>query len=191
MAHDLAALLGRGSLGRSILRGARGQRGLAAHDDAIGVAGGASPHWARVHSDRLLCRDGRMGPACRGEPDLREGPPRSPGGRPARGALAPRGLLAELPDQVPRDQRPAQADAADLGQGHRDGARVDARPCPRPPVPGPVERLLLARPVRWHLHQSYAAGHVRAPDSRRGPRRLRGRRAACDRAARPGHGRAG
>ena len=37
----------------------------------------------------------------------------------ARGALAARRVLAQLPGQVPRDQRPAQADAADVGQGRR------------------------------------------------------------------------
>ena len=46
-----------------------------------------------------------------------------------------------------------------------------------PPVPGPVERLLLARPVRRHLHRAHAPGHLRAPHRRRGPGR-RGRRAA-------------
>ena len=47
-----------------------------------------------------------------------------------------------------------------------EGPREDGRA--RPPLPGPVERLLLARPLRRHLHQPHAAGHVRAPHRRRG-----------------------
>ena len=54
-----------------------------------------------------------------------------------------------------------------------DGPDRDARP--RPPLPGPVERLLLARPVRRDLHQPHAAGDVRASHRRRGPRRSRAR----------------
>ena len=53
------------------------------------------------------------------------------------------------------------------------GAARDA--ATRPPLPGPVERLLLARPVRRDLHQPHAPGDVRAPDRRRGPRRRRRR----------------
>ena len=56
--------------------------------------------------------------------------------------------------------------ASVAGMERRAGARCGARP----PVPGPVQRLLLARPVRWHLHQPHAARHVRAPDRGRGPR---------------------
>ena len=59
-----------------------------------------------------------------------------------------------------------------------------------PPPPRPVERLLLARPVRRHLHLAHAPGHVRAPDRRRGCRR-RARSGWPRRggAAGPGHGR--
>ena len=69
------------------------------------------------------------------------------------------------------------------------GPARDARP--RPPVPGPVERLLLARPVRRHLHQPHAPRHVRAPDRGRGPRPTpaRGRRRGDGRASGPRHGR--
>ena len=42
----------------------------------------------------------------------------------ARGALAARRVLAQLPGEVPRDQRPAQADAPDVGEGRGDGARA-------------------------------------------------------------------
>ena len=56
----------------------------------------------------------------------------------------------------------------------RTSAKVDAMPPgpaptsarPRPPLPGPVERLLLARPVRRHLHQPHAAGHATSTSSR-------------------------
>ena len=41
-----------------------------------------------------------------------------PSGRPG-GALAARRVLAQLPGQVPRGQRPPQADAADVDQGRR------------------------------------------------------------------------
>ena len=40
-----------------------------------------------------------------------------------------------------------------------------------PPPPRPVQRLLLARPVRRDLHLPHAPRHVRAPDRRRGRRR--------------------
>ncbi len=52
--------------------------------------------------------------------------------------------------------------------GDARGAREDGRP--GPPLPGPVERLLLARPLRGHLHQPHAPGHLRAPDRRGGCR---------------------
>ena len=52
-----------------------------------------------------------------------EDPPRGAGRAAPRGALVARGVLAQLPGQVPRDQRPPQADAAGLRRG-----RGDARP---------------------------------------------------------------
>ena len=57
----------------------------------------------------------------------------------------------------------AMPDGPDRDAGHR------------PPVPGPVQRLLLARAVRRDLHQPHAPGHVRAPHRGRGPRRDRRR----------------
>ena len=60
----------------------------------------------------------------RREPRLRRGPRTAPGRGPARGALAARRVLAQLPGQVPRDQRPPQADAADVRRGRRDGRRA-------------------------------------------------------------------
>ena len=47
----------------------------------------------------------------------------------------------------------------------------EAGPGPGSPPPGPVERLLLARRVRRHLHLAHAPGHPRAPHRRRGPGR--------------------
>ena len=70
--------------------------------------------------------------------------------------------------------------------GDARGAGADGRPGPS--LPGPVERLLLARPVRGHLHQPHAPGHLRAPDRRGGcrrPGRPRGRR-GCRRRPRGG-----
>ena len=55
----------------------------------------------------------------------------------------------------------------------RDARWPGPRAGPRPPLPGPVQRLLLARPVRRHLHQPHAARDLRAPDRGRGPRRDR------------------
>ena len=99
----------------------------------------------------------------------------------ARGPLAARRVLAQLPGQVPRDQRPPQADAADVGEGggDADGRRPGARD--RPPPPGPVERLLLARAVRRDLHLAHAPRDLRAPDRGRGRRGPRARRADAGR----------
>ena len=60
-------------------------------------------------------------------------------------------------------------------EGRRDAGGPDRDARPRPPLPGPVQRLLLARPVRRHLHQPHAPRDVRAPHRRRGPRRRRRR----------------
>ena len=49
-------------------------------------------------------------------------PPSRAGRGPSRGALAARRVLAQLPGPLPRDQRHAQADAADLGRGRCDAA---------------------------------------------------------------------
>ena len=58
------------------------------------------------------------------EPGLHRRPPPRPGRAPARGALAARRVLAQLPGQVPRDQRPPQADAAGVGGGRGDAGRA-------------------------------------------------------------------
>ena len=127
LADDLGALLGRRPLGRPVLRGPRGERRLADHDHAVGAGWPTTAHRARLRPDRLVRRDGRMGAAGRREPRLRRRPPRGAGRGAARGALAARRLLAQLPGQVPRDQRPPQADAADLRQGRRHGRRARPR----------------------------------------------------------------
>ena len=179
LADHLGALLGARALGGPVLRRARGERRLADHDHPLGVAGAAAarsggstcprartPRWA---SGR--CRPTR---ACASPRSLHAGPRRGP----ARGALDARRLLAQLPGQVPRDQRPPQADAPRVRGGRR---RMAPRARPgrgtRPPLPGPVERLLLARPVRRHLPRAHAAGDARSTSSP--PRTLadRGRRA--------------
>ena len=123
----------------------------------------------------LVRRDGRVGAARRREPRLRRRAPPCPGGWPTRGSLAARRVLAQLPGQVPRDQRPAQADATHVREGRRDARRPGSRRGPRPPLPRPVERLLLARAVRRHLHQPHAARDLRAPHRGGGPRGRLGR----------------
>ena len=81
---------------------------------------GAPADRPRLRPDRLVRRDGRVGAAGRREPGRSRtcSTPRQKRA-PAGGALAARRVLAQLPGQVPRDQRPPQADAPDLGQGRR------------------------------------------------------------------------
>ena len=122
VADDLRALLGREPLGGPVLHRPRGQRRLAVDGDAVGVAGPRATDRAGLHPDRLLRRDGPVGAARGREPPVHRAPASRRGRAPARGALAARRVLAQLPGQVPRDQRPPQADAADVGGGRRDGA---------------------------------------------------------------------
>ena len=56
-----------------------------------------------------------------------------------------------------------------------DAGPAGRRARARPPLPGPVERLLLARPLRRHLHRPHAHGHAGPPDRGRGSGRC-GRR---------------
>ena len=72
-----------------------------------------------------------MGPARRRGNRLRARAGRRRGRGPARGALAARRVLARVPGQVPRGQRPPQADAAHLGGGRRGcpTVRVRTPPC--------------------------------------------------------------
>ena len=58
---------------------------------------------------------------------VRGRPPPRAEGAPARGALAAWRVLAQLPGQVPRDQRPPQADAARLRRGRGDAGRPGPR----------------------------------------------------------------
>ena len=189
LAHHLGALLGREPLGRPLLRRARGERRLAHDDHPVGLAGRQPADRPGLPADRLVRRDGRVGAAARREPGLRRPPPPGRGGRRSRVPLPARRLLAQLPGEVPRDQRPPQADAADVGQGRGDARRAGEGGRPRPPLPGPVERLLLARPLRRHLHQPHAPGHLRAPDRRRGRGRPRGPGGRRGRRRRPRRGR--
>ena len=179
VADDLGALLGRGPLGRPLLRGARGERRLA-DDDARRPTGWPThpPDRARLHPDRLVRRDGRVGAAGRREPRLPRGPQGRQGARtgPRRAGCAARSGATSRSSTA----RSTTSTSRCCGRRTRS-TRWPTGPGPgaraRPPVPGPVERLLLARPVRRHLHRPHAAGDVRAPDRRRGPRR-HGRRPA-------------
>jgi hypothetical protein len=61
----------------------------------------------------------------RREPSVHGRPPERAEAAQARGALAARRVLAQLPGEVPRDQRPPQADAPDIGEGRGDAARTE------------------------------------------------------------------
>ena len=65
LAHDLRPLLGRGPLGRAVLRGPGGEPRLADDGDAVAVAGARAADRAGVRADQLLRRDGRVGAAAR------------------------------------------------------------------------------------------------------------------------------
>ena len=120
LADDLGALLGRGPLGRAVLRGPRGERRLADDDDPVGLAGRPPADRARLRPDRLATRRWANG-RCR--PTRASSSPRSShaaqDGAPPGGTLAARRVLAQLPGEVPRDQRPAQADAAGVRRPSR------------------------------------------------------------------------
>ena len=111
LAHDLGALLGRGPLGRAVLRGARGERRLADRPRRRRAGWPTTRPSGGSTSRPAPTRDGRVGAAARREPRLRR--PSCTGARrsAARGTLAAWRVLAQLPGQVPRDQRPPQADA--------------------------------------------------------------------------------
>ena len=174
VADDLGALLGRGRLGRAVLHGARGERRLADDRDAERLARRAPADRPRLRADRLLRGDGRVGAAARrgrglrGRACTRRRPRHRPELRWLRGASwrnfqVKYREVNDLHKQMLRVVR----------EGRGDGRRAGPRSRPRPPLPGPVERLLLARAVRRHLHQPHAARDARAPDRGRGPRRSR------------------
>ena len=74
-AHDLGALLGRPRLGRPVLRGARRQRRLADDHHPERLARRAPADRARLRPDRVVRRDGRMGPPRERGACVRRGPP--------------------------------------------------------------------------------------------------------------------
>ena len=106
----------------------RGERRLADHDDAVPTGWPTMPR-----SVASTCRpartprwaNGRSRPT-RAWPSRRPSMPRVAEASP-RGALAARRVLAQLPGALPRDQRHAQADAADVGCGRRDDRRATTR----------------------------------------------------------------
>ena len=140
---------GDGPLGRAVLRGARGQRRLADDDHAVGLAGRPPPDRSGLRPDRLLRGDGRVGAAARREPALhatsstaprpRAGPRRA--GCAGRSGATSRSSTARSTTCTSRCCGPPDAVDGDA-RGPRPGARA------RPPLSGPVERLLLARAVR-------------------------------------------
>ena len=85
---------------------------------------GAPADRPRLRADRLYAEMGEWALPADESLRLPRRAPRGPGGAPPGGALAARRVLAQLPGQVPRDQRPPQADAADLGRGRRDAGRA-------------------------------------------------------------------
>ena len=82
---------------------------------------------ARLRAHVLVRRDGRVGAAGRRDGRVHAPPPPGRRGAPSRGALAARRVLAQLPGQVPRDQRPPQADAADVARRSPRCPRARAR----------------------------------------------------------------
>ena len=145
----------------------------------------------RLHPDRLVRRDGRVGAAARREPGLHDGAPRArrrerrPEARWLRGAFWRNFQVKyrEINDLHKQMLRTSDA------RWTRCRAGPDRDAAARPPLPGPVERLLLARPVRRHLHQPHAARDLRAPHRGRGPRRHGRRPARRRRVPRPRPGR--
>ena len=191
LAHHLRALLGRGPLGRPVLQALEDERRLADHGDAVRVAGARAADRAGLHPDRLVRRDGPVGAARGREPPFTEvlhraQAERRPEARWLRGAFWRNFQVKyrEINDLHKQMLRTSAAVAAmEDGADTRDGAR--------PPLPGPVQRLLLARPVRWHLHQPHAPRDVRAPHRRRGPRAVSAATRRGRGARRPRHGRPG
>ena len=79
------------------------------------------PPIGRVYVPTVLVRgDGRVVAAARRDRGVHGPAPRCGGPPRSRGPLAARRVLAQLPGQVPRDQRPPQADAPDVGEGRGD-----------------------------------------------------------------------
>ena len=172
LADDLGALLGRGPLGRALLRGARGERRLADDDDAVRLARRPPADRPGLRPDRLVRRDGRVGAAARREPGLHRGPPSTP-----RTSTGPRRAGCAAPSGATSRSSTARSTTS---TSRCCGCRRRSPRCP----PGPTRDRALdhlyqgqSNDCYWHglfgghLHQPHAAGDVRAPHRRRGPRR--------------------
>ena len=182
VADDLGALLGRGPLGRAVLRGARGERRLA--DDRPRRRPGWPTHppigrvyvptgsyaemgeWA-LPADESLRFTEVLAPRRRPSADPRRA------GCAARSGATSRSSTARSTTSTSRCSGPPTRSAA-------MPAGPDARARARPPLPGPVQRLLLARPVRRDLHRPHAARDATSTSSppRTWPRPRRARCAA-------------
>ena len=121
LAHHLRALLGRRPLDGAVLRRPGGERGLAVDRSPIGLDRRPPAARTRLSPDRLLHRDDRVGPPAGRRDRVPRGARHGDRHRAARSAVPAGRLLAQLPASLPRDQRPPQADAADVGEGRRDG----------------------------------------------------------------------
>ena len=161
-------------LGRAVLRGARGERRLADDGHAVRVAGRAQPPIGRVYVPTVVVRrDGRMGAA--GRRDACVFAPAPPASR-RRSTVPRRAGCAAGSGATSRSStaRSTTSTSRCCGRRRRSRRCRRARRATRAIDHlhrGPVERLLLARAVRRHLHRHMRLAHVRAPDRGRGPRR--------------------
>ena len=174
MAHDVGALLGRGQWMETFFDGARGERRLA--DDRPTVRLGRTrirplgrvylptssytemTEWALPPDDAIAVQRAAGNGAGR-----RTGPRRSSCAA-ASGATSSAATARSTTSTSRCSERPPR------WMRCRPAPTRGARP--GPPLPGPVERLLLARPVRRDLPQpTCASRRIARPDRRRGPRR--------------------
>jgi hypothetical protein len=162
----------------------RGQLGVARDGDAVRVAGRQPPTTARLLPHRFVRRDDRVGPAAGRDAGLHApaGGARErelPAARFLRGGfwrnyMARYREINDLHKQMLRVSDKVEAMPAPGRAGAMRARAAKARP--RPPLSGPVERLLLARSVRRHLHRPHADGHAVPSDRGRGSGRRGGRR---------------
>ena len=169
LADDLRALLGRRPLGGPVLRRARGERRLADHGHAVRSGSSAQPPIGRVYVPTSSYAE--MGewalPA-----DERSCSPRSSTGR-SRSTVPRRAGCAAGSGATSRSSTARSTTSTSRCCGRpRRSPRCRQGPGKvtrgRPPPSRPVQRLLLARPLRRHLHLAHAPRDVRAPDRRRG-----------------------
>ena len=136
-------------------------RGQGHPDDVLlRIPGREPPGRAGLPAARVVRGDDGMGPRTRRPGGLRQAQGRRPAGGPA---LPPRRVLQGLPAQVPGGEPPPQAHGHGLRRpprGRGDRRRAAA------PLPGPVQRPLLARRLRRALPASSPRG--RLPSSPRG-----------------------